>query len=104
MKKSDGYFLLGVFVFLLIGLLVLKTLNSEGAKCMANPLEYGVKVNSESVGSELNCYCFFNSSRLLPFGISLNGTIPIVPKWTTDVINTPSINFTNLIPSDISIG
>jgi hypothetical protein len=95
-KKIDflKYFLILFFIVLQVcAFMAYKFMKSEGAACMVNPIEYGVKKFSEEFNTEASCTFSLNKPGYLTVIINKNGTHPIYDG--TEKSNIPDFsNFT----------
>jgi hypothetical protein len=64
-------FFTGLIIY---GIVSIKMINSESAKCVSSPLEYGVKLYSEALNTTTYCSCFFSDKRYKPIIVTSNKT------------------------------
>lgn len=62
-------------MFLIGVLLVLSALKGEGAKCVSNPMQYGLEQIEAKYKIPASCTCSLWDSRIKPFIITSNSTL-----------------------------
>lgn len=94
MDKWLIFVAIGFIIIMSYGVYTLHYLMSDSAKCLANPLEFGVKVYSEKV-SEMTCTCSFLDYKYIPMLITKNGTSAIYAHAENNV-SYQAINLSGL--------
>jgi len=89
----DDFLPIALIVLVIITAMALFIIKSEGTKCMANPLEYGVDKLGQQTNPSLMCICSYtNSSFYKSFIVESNMTYPI--KDNTPTVKPDKINLT----------
>ena len=73
MKISSWVEIIVLIVLIITLIVFLVKVQSDGAKCIANPLSYSIKAMSERNNVDMSCYCQFDSSNLLPLTVNKSG-------------------------------
>lgn len=75
--KWDLILITLIFIFLIVVTIVtLYIITTDGSQCLIDPLTYGVQKHSEQYG-EMMCFCRYNTSQYSPVIVTSNGTIPL---------------------------
>lgn len=87
--------ILVILFFIVIALLlyILYGFKSEGAKCIFNPLVYGVNQYSDDAGQEMTCTCSLNVPNSPTIFVNKDKAEVIKEKWDgTTIIPTKDFN------------
>ena len=69
------------FIVLIVVLIVfIYKVNTDGAKCIANPLKYSITAMSERNEAQMSCYCQFDNIKILPLIANESGVFSVSPE------------------------
>lgn len=72
----DLILVIAFFVFILFGIYAFINIRSEEAKCVVNPLQYGVGVYQKIMNATMNCVCSPQNNKYVPFIVTNNSIKP----------------------------